>query len=117
MQSRQIWLHMPVFAEINADTSIDETGDYCARIWPERGRIMAAQFSVACGLPLSVLLLKGLPVSGGGNAADGLAPLYGTVMLIFGLLISWCVHRMPPLKGLVRLHHLYSHCSMVQAAQ
>ncbi|EIE19976.1 MFS general substrate transporter [Coccomyxa subellipsoidea C-169] len=65
-------------------------GDYCARIWPERGRIMAAQFSVACGLPLSVLLLKGLPVRGGGNAADGLVPLYGTVMLIFGLLISWC---------------------------
>ncbi|KAK9902677.1 hypothetical protein WJX75_002341 [Coccomyxa subellipsoidea] len=65
-------------------------GDYCARVWPERGRIMAAQFSVACGLPLSVLLLKGLPTRGGGNAIDALAPLYAAVMLIFGLLISWC---------------------------
>ena len=51
---------------------------------------MAAQFSVACGLPLSVLLLKGLPTRGGGNAIDALAPLYAAVMLIFGLLISWC---------------------------
>ncbi|CAL8466343.1 g5879 [Coccomyxa elongata] len=65
-------------------------GDTCARIWPEHGRIMAAQFSVACGLPLSVLLLKGLPTRTGSPDTDALAPLYAIVMLVFGLLISWC---------------------------
>ncbi len=50
---------------------------------------MAAQFSVACGLPLSCLLLKGLPERGGGPGTDALAPLYATVMALFGLLISW----------------------------
>ncbi len=51
---------------------------------------MAAQFSVACGLPLSVLLLKGLPTRPGSPDTDALVPLYAIVMLVFGLLISWC---------------------------
>ena len=63
---------------------------------------MAAQFSVACGLPLSVLLLKGLPTRGGGNAIDALAPLYAAVMLIFGLLISWCAQLLS--RGPLNVH-------------
>jgi hypothetical protein len=64
-------------------------GDCCARVWPDKGRIMAAQFSVACGLPLSIVLLKGLPTRAGSGQMDGLAPLYACVMAIFGLFISW----------------------------
>lgn len=51
---------------------------------------MTAQFSVACGLPLSVILLKGLPTGPApGSVIDDLAPLYAFVMGTFGLLISW----------------------------
>jgi hypothetical protein len=51
---------------------------------------MTAQFSVACGLPLSIVLLKGLPTGPvPGSVIDHVAPLYGCVMAIFGLLISW----------------------------
>ena len=46
-------------------------GDECARQWPRTGPILAAQFSVACGLPLTALLLKGLPT----RHPDGAAAL------------------------------------------
>ena len=35
---------------------------------------MAAQFSVACGLPLSIILLKGLPTEDAHGFTDSLAP-------------------------------------------
>ena len=50
---------------------------------------MAAQFSVACGLPLSIILLKGLPTEDAHGFTDSLAPSYAIVMALFGLLISW----------------------------
>lgn len=50
---------------------------------------MAAQFSVACGLPLSIVLLKGLPTEDSQGFTDSLAPRYALVMSLFGLLISW----------------------------
>ena len=50
---------------------------------------MAAQFSVACGLPLSIILLKGLPTEDAHGFTDSLAPSYAVVMALFGLLISW----------------------------
>ncbi len=33
-------------------------GDYAAKGWPHHGRIFACQFSVAIGIPFSVLILK-----------------------------------------------------------
>ncbi|CAK0783950.1 hypothetical protein CVIRNUC_007153 [Coccomyxa viridis] len=65
-------------------------GDWAAKTAPDRGRIMAAQFSVACGLPLSIILLKGLPTEDAHGFTDSLAPSYAVVMALFGLLISWC---------------------------
>ena len=64
-------------------------GDWAARTSPDKGRIMAAQFSVACGLPLSIVLLKGLPTEVAMGFTDSLAPRYALVMSLFGLLISW----------------------------
>ena len=51
--------------------TITRAGDECAARWPRTGRILAAKFSVACGLPLSALLLKGLPM----RHPDGTAAL------------------------------------------
>jgi hypothetical protein len=43
---------------------------------------------VICSFPLTLLLLKGLPIPG--NAASPLdAFLYGLVLFIMGLMISW----------------------------
>ena len=64
-------------------------GDWAAKTAPDKGRIMAAQFSVACGLPLSIILLKGLPTEDAQGFMDSLAPRYALVMSLFGLLISW----------------------------
>ena len=64
-------------------------GDWAAKTAPDKGRIMAAQFSVACGLPLSIILLKGLPTEDALGFTDSLAPRYALVMSLFGLLISW----------------------------
>lgn len=33
-------------------------GDFAAKRWPHHGRIWACQFSVAIGIPFSVLILK-----------------------------------------------------------
>ena len=73
-----------------------------------RGRIMAAQFSVACGLPLSIILLKGLPTEDAQGFMDSLAPRYALVMSLFGLLIqlvSNCLlrHSRAPLRRLLVL--------------
>ena len=55
--------------------------------WPNSGRILTAQISVLLSLPLSGLLLKGLPT----NNISSLRDLYAFVMFLFGLCISWWV--------------------------
>ncbi|KAK9866373.1 hypothetical protein WJX84_011358 [Apatococcus fuscideae] len=64
-------------------------GDTAARWAPNFGRILVAQFSVLVSLPLSVVLLKGLPTSGA-PSMDARSNLYGFVIFFFGLMISWC---------------------------
>lgn len=60
-------------------------GDAAARRLPNSGRIFTAQFSVACGIPLTWLLLKGLPAS----SWAGQASAYGCVMFVMGLTCTW----------------------------
>lgn len=60
-------------------------GDRMAKQMPNNGRVFTAQFSVACGIPLTWLLLKGLPHSA--FAGDPLA--YAVVMFIMGLTCTW----------------------------
>ena len=62
-------------------------GDAMAKWSPSGGRIMAAQVSVAMGLPLSALWLKGLPLPSPEH--PGVAWLYACVMFVFGCCISW----------------------------
>ncbi|KAI7836114.1 hypothetical protein COHA_009993 [Chlorella ohadii] len=64
-------------------------GDRLGRRLPNspHGRVLVNQFSVLIGMPMSFVLLKGLP-SGGDMAAH--YGLYGTVLFLFGLSISWC---------------------------
>jgi len=63
-------------------------GDRLARWSPDHGRAAAAQFTVFSGLPLALLLLKGLPQDES-VATAGVAGLYGAVFFLFGLCISW----------------------------
>ncbi|KAF8072654.1 hypothetical protein HT031_000314 [Scenedesmus sp. PABB004] len=60
-------------------------GDRMARRLPNSGRIYTAQFSVACGIPLTWLLLHGLPRS----AWAGAAPAYAAVLFVAGLTCTW----------------------------
>ncbi|GMH36612.1 hypothetical protein BSKO_04485 [Bryopsis sp. KO-2023] len=60
--------------------------DKMSILYPNNGRIFTAQFSVLCGLPFSVVLLKVLPMMG----VEGNLTLYGFVLFTMGLLISWC---------------------------
>lgn len=64
-------------------------GDVLARRWPNSGRIITAQLSVLLSLPLSCLLLKGLPTHDVGHRT-AMRSLYALVMFLFGLCISWC---------------------------
>ncbi|EFN58437.1 hypothetical protein CHLNCDRAFT_140406 [Chlorella variabilis] len=61
-------------------------GDRMARKLPNspNGRILTNQLSVLIGLPLSCLVLKGLPV---GVDMGRFSSLYGCVLFVFGL---WC---------------------------
>lgn len=60
-------------------------GDRLARRSPNHGRILTAQMSVASGIPLTLLLFKGLP----GSGLSAFAPAYGLVMFVAGLTCSW----------------------------
>ena len=60
-----------------------------ARRLPSAGRIVTCQISVMGGLPLSALVLKGLPTAGLGGGMDRLALTYGSCMLLMGFMISW----------------------------
>ena len=93
-------------------------GDVLARRWPNSGRILTAQLSVLLSLPLSCLLLKGLPTYDVGHRT-AMRSLYALVMFLFGLCISWyaacischcctlnqilhmlvqCIYTMPPVS-------------------
>eukprot|EP00879_Flechtneria_rotunda_P007571 GHRR01007942.1.p1 GENE.GHRR01007942.1~~GHRR01007942.1.p1 ORF type:complete len:451 (+),score=151.73 GHRR01007942.1:1591-2943(+) len=60
-------------------------GDRMAKRLPNNGRIFTAQISVFCGIPLTWLLLKGLPHSR--YAAEPAA--YALVMFCMGLTCTW----------------------------
>ncbi|CAL5229213.1 g12496 [Coccomyxa viridis] len=60
-------------------------GDFSAKRHPQHGRIFACQFSVAIGIPFSLLILKGLPANGNPETVY----LYAVVLVIFGCLKSW----------------------------
>ncbi|PRW33724.1 MFS general substrate transporter [Chlorella sorokiniana] len=64
-------------------------GDRLGRRLPNspHGRVLVNQFSVLIGMPMSFLLLKGLPYGGDMAAHYG---VYGMVLFLFGLCISWC---------------------------
>lgn len=60
-------------------------GDWAAKRSPNHGRVLMAQFSVGCGVPMAAIVYKLLPASSG----PGMVALYGAVFLLFGSLISW----------------------------
>jgi hypothetical protein len=60
-------------------------GDRMAKRLPNNGRILTAQISVFCGIPLTWLLLKGLPSS----SLAGQPLAYGVVMFTMGLTCTW----------------------------
>ena len=60
-------------------------GDFLAKRYPDHGRIVACQFSVGIGVPLSFILFKALPLSSSTGAVVG----YAIVLAVTGLLITW----------------------------
>lgn len=62
------------------------------RVFPASGRVLTCQFSVMMGLPLSCLVLKGLPnlPAGGQPAGQALTLTYAAALFIMGLSVSWC---------------------------
>ena len=60
-------------------------GDRASLLSPNHGRIVACQFSVVSGIPLMVLIFKGLPKNGDYSSAA----LYALVFFVTGILISW----------------------------
>ncbi|KAH7618077.1 hypothetical protein Ndes2526B_g06979 [Nannochloris sp. 'desiccata'] len=60
-------------------------GDWASKRSPNHGRVLMAQFSVGCGVPLSAIVYKLLPASSG----PGMLWLYGSIFFLFGTLISW----------------------------
>jgi MFS family permease len=60
-------------------------GDAAARRFPDHGRIVVCQFSVGIGVPLAIILFKGLPLS----ASAGAAAAYTAVLVTMGLTITW----------------------------
>eukprot|EP00884_Botryococcus_braunii_P002021 jgi/Botrbrau1/1181/Bobra.0162s0063.2 len=63
-------------------------GDYMMRVMGDRGRIVICQISVISSFPLSLLLLKGLPIPEE-TPSLSVALLYALVLFLMGLFISW----------------------------
>lgn len=80
-------LLMAVFLAANAAGGMigGIIGDAAARRFPNHGRIFTCQFSVGIGVPLSIILLKGLPLS----SSIGATFAYAAVLAVTGLLITW----------------------------
>ena len=70
-------------------------GDMLTRCFPNSGRILAAQFSVLCTFPCTVLIFRLLPMTSGAGMNSLVLP-YGFSLLCSGLLISWCVQSPNP---------------------
>lgn len=62
-------------------------GDHLASLYPNSGRVFTAQVSVLLGLPLSVLLLWGLP-AGEGHVQNSTYS-FAIVFFSMGSLITW----------------------------
>jgi MFS family permease len=60
-------------------------GDLASKRSPNHGRVLMAQFSVGCGVPMSAIVYKLLPASSG----PGMLWLYGSIFFLFGTFISW----------------------------
>lgn len=62
-----------------------------SRMYPNAGRILTCQCCVLLGLPLSCLVLKGLPTAAADSSGSvkGLGMTYAVAMFILGLSISW----------------------------
>lgn len=56
-----------------------------AKKMPNNGRIFTAQISVFCGIPLTWIILKGLPASPYASTPAA----YGCMMLLMGLTCTW----------------------------
>ena len=78
---------MAIFLAANAAGGLfgGYVGDWAAKRFPNHGRIVACQFSVGIGVPLSILLFKALPL----NASAGAIVGYAVVLTVTGLLITW----------------------------
>jgi MFS family permease len=60
-------------------------GDTVARRYPNHGRVVATQFSVASGIPFAFLIFKGLPL----NGEPATVALYAVVIALFSLATAW----------------------------
>ncbi|DBA71660.1 TPA: hypothetical protein ACH3X2_001115 [Trebouxia sp. C0005] len=60
-------------------------GDKAAAKYPNHGRIVVTQLSIGVGIPMTILLLKGLPY----DATSAMAVVYGSLLAVMGVLISW----------------------------
>ncbi|KAG2486460.1 hypothetical protein HYH03_014907 [Edaphochlamys debaryana] len=60
-------------------------GDRVAERHPHHGRIALVQFSVGIGVPLTVVLMRCMPLEATGGAAVG----YGLLLTLKGVLTSW----------------------------
>ena len=76
-------------------------GDFLSKGYPNAGRVVTCQLSVIMGLPLSCLVLKGLPTAavGENTSMNTLAVTYGVALFTMGIAISWCAAPLltPPL--------------------
>jgi hypothetical protein len=64
-------------------------GDLLTRCFPDSGRIMAAQFSVLCTFPCTLLIFRLLPTAAPLGDMLSLVLPYGSAFFFTGLLISW----------------------------
>ncbi|CAK9205954.1 unnamed protein product [Sphagnum jensenii] len=92
-----LWLELMGFKRIDAAISVGLlsvgnmlgsvfggwVGDFSAQLSPNAGRILCAQFSALIGIPLSGILLLGLP------QVSAPAWAYGFVLFLMGFLMSW----------------------------
>ncbi|XP_010446742.1 PREDICTED: uncharacterized protein LOC104729498 [Camelina sativa] len=58
--------------------------DKMARIYPNSGRVMCAQFSAFMGIPFSIILLKVIPQTTSNYS------IFSVTLFLMGLTITWC---------------------------
>lgn len=82
----------------NNISTLHQPGDRMSQSHPNSGRILTNQLSVLLGLPVSVVLLKGLPWPLLLQGAS-LQWRYSCVLVLFGLVASWYVPATPISQG------------------